>query len=173
MYSKAKIGKHPIHPKLVPFPIVFYAMTFVAFSIYGFVNADIFWFKLAYFCNFAGVAMALLTAIPGFIDWAFGIPKGTAAKRRGLLHMSLNVATLILFAINAVRLSGTWDAPPSNVTNLWVISLLGFALTAVAGFHGWKLIAVHKVGVDLTPQQENIERTEDTRRPFASHPRPV
>src|SRR5213082_2921221 len=31
--------------------------------------------------------MAVLAALPGFLDWLLGIPNGTPAKRTGLLHM--------------------------------------------------------------------------------------
>ena len=159
MYSKVKIGGHPIHPMLVAFPIAFYTTTLLAFVIYQYFNPDIFWYKLAYFCNFAGVFTALFAAVPGFMDWAVGIPKSSAAKKRGFLHMLLNVGALTLFAINAFLIYGTWDRPLTDVTTAWVLSLMGVGLTMVAGFHGWALIAVHKVGVTLTPQQEILEPT--------------
>src|SRR5690606_10458571 len=91
MYSKAKIGGHPIHPMIVGFPIVFYTLTFVGFAMYRFWSQDLFWYQLGYFSAFGGVITAVLAAIPGAIDWAFGIPKTSAAKTRGAWHALLNV----------------------------------------------------------------------------------
>lgn len=160
MYSKAKVGEHPVHPMIVAYPITFYTVSLVAFVVYRFFSADVFWFRLAYFCTFAGVVTAAMAAIPGFIDWAFGIPKESAAKKRGLIHMSLNVGALLIFIANAYLLLGTWNAPMTDVTTPLLVALVGVVLTMAAGFHGWELIATHKVGVTLTPEQERLEPIE-------------
>ena len=65
MYSKIKLFGHPIHPMLVGFPVTLYTATLVSYLIYG-ASGDAFWFRVGLAANFAGVAMALLTAIPGF-----------------------------------------------------------------------------------------------------------
>jgi uncharacterized membrane protein len=176
MYSKATVRGHPIHPMLVAFPIAFYVTSLAAFLVFQFVNQDIFWFRLAYFCTYAGVVTALVAAVPGFIDWAFGIPKESAAKSRGLLHMGLNVTALILFTITAVRLYGEWNNPPLTVTGYWVFAFLGVVLTLAAGYHGWELIATHKLGVNMTPSQERLEpidKMDPRDHKFDTHPRPI
>lgn len=165
MYSKAKIFGHPIHPMIVAFPITFYTLTFLAFAVFQFFSSDPFWYRLAYFSNFAGVFTAIVAAVPGFIDWSLGIPKDSSAHSRGILHMALNVTALILFGINALRISGTWNAPPANLYPSLLLSLVGWILTSAAGYHGWELIARHKVGVQLTPEQEVAERKRDRREP--------
>jgi uncharacterized membrane protein len=165
MYSKAKIMGHPIHPMLVAFPIVFYTVSLICFVAFQYFGNNPFWYQVAYVSNFAGIATALLAAIPGFIDWAFGIPRGVAAKRRGLIHMSLNVTALVLFAINAYLIFGTFNNVPSNATTNVILSAVGVVVTLAAGYHGWALIGVHKVGVDLTKEQERIEPVHE----FAPH----
>jgi uncharacterized membrane protein len=165
MYSKAKIAGHPIHPMIVAFPICFYTLSLIAFAVYRFGSLDIFWYRLGYFCTFAGVATAIVAAVPGFIDWFFGVPKQSAARKRGLIHMLLNVTTLVLFIINAVMLSGHWNVPRTSLTGILFLSFVGVILTVAAGYHGWEMIATHKVGVTLTPDQERIEPVEKyTRR---------
>jgi len=164
MYSKAKLAGHPIHPMLVSFPITFYAATMVAFFIYQFVNPDVFWYHFAYVTTVAGVVMAIAAAIPGFIDWAFGVPKISAAKARGITHMSLNVGALLFFAIILGKVWGTWDAAPDSVRALFVLSIAGNILTGMASYHGWELVATHKVGVSLTPEQERLEPVEKLSR---------
>src|ERR1051325_6485834 len=98
MYSKIKLFGHPIHPMLVAYPIAMYTFTFVFLLVYV-LQGDPFWFRVALVLNVVGVLMALLTAIPGFLDWLIGIPGGTRAKSTGLTHMILNVTALVLFAM--------------------------------------------------------------------------
>ncbi len=175
MYSKAKIAGHPIHPMLVAFPITFYIVSLIAFLVYNFGSTEIFWYQIGFLATFAGVITALVAAIPGFIDWHYGIPKESAANKRGMIHAGFNVAALILFAVNAYRLSGTWNQPLGNIISLWMTALVGVALTGVAGYHGWELIATHKVGVSMTPEQERLEPVQKMNRRDheISHPRRI
>lgn len=170
MYSKASIKNHPIHPMLVAFPITFYLVTFIAFAVYNYGNADTFWYRLGFFSNMAAVGTALLAAIPGFIDWAFGVPNQTAAKRDGLIHMVLNLVTLGLFAINGAIINGTWEAPPAYVSaTTLILTGIGCLTLLGAGFYGWVMIGVHKVGVTMDHEQaeiqERIERKDRREEP--------
>ncbi|HEV2458676.1 MAG TPA: DUF2231 domain-containing protein, partial [Ktedonobacterales bacterium] len=94
MYSRLKIFGHPIHPMLVAHPIALYTSTLVAYLIYV-VGHDTFWFNVAVVVNIGAIIMAAVTALPGFLDWAIGIPNASPAKAHGLNHMLLNVAALI------------------------------------------------------------------------------
>ena len=166
MYSTAKIGGHPLHPMLVAFPITFYLATFVGFLVYQFVSSEIFWFKFAYFSNFAAVVTALVAAIPGFVDWALAIPNGTAAKKDGLIHMSLNLIVLAIYAFNAYTLPGTWDTGKVGLSTNVFLTAVGSLLLTGAGFYGWKMIGYHKVGVDLSPAQERYQELYEREVPF-------
>jgi len=158
MYSKAKIAGHPIHPMLVGFPITFYVLTLVGFAVFSSVeNADIFWYKLGYFSNYAAIVTALITAVPGFIDWAIGIPNKTTAKTRGLIHMTLNLVTLALFVGNAFLIEGTWDTGKVGLASSIIITAIGCIVVAAAGYYGWELISRDKVGVDMTSEQASIQ----------------
>jgi uncharacterized membrane protein len=154
MYSKVKIFGHPMHPMVVAYPIAFYTSTLVAFVVYA-ASGDPFWLKLAIAANIAGVVMAVVAAIPGFLDWALGIPSGTRAKTHGLRHLILNVSALILFAINMLAYAGEWESPTGVSVTLGItLSAVGVLLTVAAGFHGWMLIQDDHVGVRLTAEQE-------------------
>lgn len=153
MYSKIKIAGHPVHPMLIPFPVAFYTATLAAFITYA-VNADPFWFRVAYAANAAGVVMALVAAIPGFLDWALGIPSETHAKRDGLKHMGLNVTALALFAINLWLNSGQWNAVTPITRFAIILPLFGLISTIAAGYLGWTLVQKHHVGVQITPCPE-------------------
>jgi uncharacterized membrane protein len=79
MYSKVKVLGHPIHPMLVPLVIGSYVGALFGYLIFA-ATPGPFWFHFGYVCNLTGVLMAVVAAIPGFIDWLWGIPRETAAK---------------------------------------------------------------------------------------------
>jgi uncharacterized membrane protein len=152
MYSKIKIFGHPVHPILVAFPIAFYTATLVCYIVYN-SNNNVFWFKVGYVANLAGIIMAVVAALPGFIDWLY-IPARTAAKKTGLFHMICNVAALVLFALCFFMQKDKWDNPSTNIGSAIVLSALGFLITGVAGFLGFSLIQKHHVGVDPFSDEE-------------------
>lgn len=159
MYSKAKIADHPIHPMLVAFPIAFYSAACLGYFYYASGPRSYFWFELAYVANIAGVIMALVAAVPGFIDWFYGIPKDHAAKATGRLHMIMNVSALILFGLSAWLAYGQLDYAYPSSTWPALFSLLGLGLTIPSGFLGWKMIGTHHIGIEPTNEREVYEST--------------
>jgi uncharacterized membrane protein len=156
MRSKATIFGHPIHPMLIAFPVAFYTATLVAFIVYA-TSGDPFWLRLADLSNWAGVVMAGVAAIPGLLDWAVAIPAHSAAKKTGLLHMGLNVASLVVFLINAITYWNTWEGTPPDAKTGVVLSAIGLLLTVPAGFLGWSLVQDHHVGLNHPPREERNE----------------
>lgn len=152
MYSKVKIAGHPVHPMLVAYPVAFYTAATVCYIVYN-SNDDPFWFKVALVANIAGVAMAALAALPGFIDWLF-IPKKSKAKNTGLFHMLCNVLALTCFAIVAFTECKKWDDPAPVLGLAIPLTVLGFVLTLIAGFLGWTLVQKHHVGVDVGEEEK-------------------
>ncbi len=157
MYSRLKIFGHPIHPMLVAYPIALYTSTLVAYLIY-IVGHDTFWFKVAVVANIAGIVMAAVTALPGFLDWAIGVPNASPAKAHGLTHMLLNVAALLLFVVNAILHTGQFlSAAPEGAWG-FVLALIGVGCTVAAGFFGWTMVQTDHIGVDLSPEQQRLDR---------------
>jgi uncharacterized membrane protein len=157
MYSKVKLFGHPIHPMLVAYPIALYTATLVAFIIAA-ARGDTFWFRVAVVANIGGVIMAVVTALPGFIDWALGIPTDSPAKNHGVRHMLLNVIALVLFIINAVVHASQWyTVHPDQAWGL-VLSVVGVLCTVAAGFFGWTMIQTDHVGIELSPEQARLEQ---------------
>jgi uncharacterized membrane protein len=153
MYSRVKIAGHPIHPMLIAFPVAFYTAALVCYIVYS-SNNDVFWFRVAYIANAAGVAMAILAALPGFIDW-LNIPSDARPKKTGLFHMACNVLALLLYGINLWLQSGKWEDSNPTLGAAIPLTALGFILTLVAGFLGWTLVQTHHVGVDMDRREEN------------------
>lgn len=159
MYSKVKIAGHPVHPMLVAFPITFYTTALVGYIAYG-ASGNAFWFAVGWLANVAGVAMAGVAAIPGFIDWALGIPSHHTAKTVGLTHMLLNVSALAVFGVNAVLNIDQFRSTVPNSTLATILAAIGLGFTLAAGFFGWTLVQTHHVGVDLTREQQAAERIQ-------------
>ncbi len=158
MYSKVNILGHPVHPMLIGYPVAFYTGTLIGFILYAAIGS-LFWLQLTIALNAAAVVMALVAAIPGFVDWSMGIPNQSPAKRTGLIHMTLNVLALGLFIVSFFAYFTHWNGPAGVGAALGIaLSAIGVALTIAAGFQGWTLVQTHHVGVLLTPQQEKIDQ---------------
>jgi uncharacterized membrane protein len=140
---------------LVAFPVAFYTAAMVCFISYS-VTANDFYFRVAVLANGAGVATAVLAALLGFIDW-LNIPAGKPAKKTGLQHMLVNVAALLLFAVNLVIQCPDWNTAAPKAQYAILLTGLGFVITLVAGFLGWTLVQKHHAGIDLTTEQLRIE----------------
>jgi uncharacterized membrane protein len=156
MYSKVKLAGHPLHPMLVAFPVALYTSALACFIACA-ATGDPFWFRAGWIANFAGVCSAGVAALPGFIDWAFGVPARTPAKRTGFLHMLANLGALGFFAANLVLVRGELGSARPELGVAIPLAAAGVVLTAVAGFLGWKMVQTHHVGVDLSPEQERFE----------------
>ena len=156
MYSKIKVAGHPVHPMLIAFPVVCYTGTLVGFAVYGAIG-HLFWLNLAIALCVVGVGGAVLAAVPGLADWAFGIPRDSAAKLIGLIHAALNVTALGLFAACLAIYVTDWNGPAVGATLGIVLSAIGVGATIAAGFFGWMLVQDYHIGIRLTPEQEIAE----------------
>ena len=152
MNSKAKIAGHPIHPMLVAFPIGLYGATIAALLAFV-ATHDSFFFRAAMTANIAGVAMALIAAVPGFI-YFFGLPRGSRVRTVGLQHAAANLTALALFAVSASLLYTRWShrevidgALALDAALPLGFGLLGLVSTVIAGGLGWSLVQTHHVGV--------------------------
>ena len=148
MQSRFRLFGHPVHPMIIAYPVAFYTGTLAAYIVYG-ANADRFWLKMAIALNIAGVGMAVIAALPGFIDWLLAIPSGHPAKRTGLKHAGLNVISLALFAIALVVYAPKWNVGAPSASTGIILTAIGVGATILAGFQGWKLVQDHHVGVRM------------------------
>ena len=69
----ARIGRHPIHPMLVGFPIAFYTGGVASLIAYS-VNADPFWLRLSITLLVAGVIGGPVTGVTPDIGMAVLVP---------------------------------------------------------------------------------------------------
>jgi len=152
MKSKARIGGHPIHPMLIPFPLALWATSFVVDVLFYFLRHPTL-LVIAKFMIAAGCLGAIAAAIPGFIDW-LAIKNGQT-KRVANWHARLNVAALVIFAISFfLRLGSYSELVGRRLTLPFLLSLAGVILILISGWLGGEL--VFRYGIGQTRDDHNI-----------------
>jgi len=137
--STAKIAGHPIHPMLVPFPIVCFVLTFVLDILFVRGNTGV-----AHASNWLlaiGLAFAVLAALAGLTDFLGEkrIRGGDAVK-----HMLANVTAVVLEVVNLLLRRGH----PEFIGSTGVyISLVVVLILLYSGWKGGDLVFKHGMGV--------------------------
>jgi uncharacterized membrane protein len=143
MESKVKLAGHPVHPMLIVFPLGLLS-TSVVFDIIGLITHEARWTEVSYYMVSAGIIGGLLAAVPGALDW-WAIPRGTRAKRIGLLHGVGNVVVLALFIVSWLLRREVPAAPPTGAI---VAALIGLVIALGTAWLGGELVDRLGVGVD-------------------------
>lgn len=140
--SRASIAGHPIHPMLVPFPIVCFTGALVTDIAYW-RTADIMWSNFSAWLLAVGLLMGGLAALAGLVDF---LSSGSIrAQTPAWPHMLGNVLVLGLSLLNAFVHSR--DAWTSVVPTGLVLSAVVVLLMLVTGWLGWSMVYRHRVGV--------------------------
>ena len=142
--STAKIADHPIHPMLIPFPIVCFVGAFVTDIVYS-QNRDAGWADASLWLLGVGLVMAALAAVAGFTDYL-----GDERIRRlgdALKHMLANVTAVVLELVNLVLRLKNPDFAAS--TGIWISGIVVLILL-YSGWKGGDLVYRHGVGVHDT-----------------------
>jgi uncharacterized membrane protein/nitrite reductase/ring-hydroxylating ferredoxin subunit len=144
MRSRASIKGHPIHPALIPFPFAFLVGAF-AFDAAGvLLDREGLWTSGAYLA-LAGIAAAVVAAIPGFIDYLFTVPPNSSAKTRATKHMLLMLTAVGMFVLAWV-VRGDVGTRPGVLQLLMEAGAAG--LLSIGGWMGGTLTFRNQIGVD-------------------------
>jgi uncharacterized membrane protein len=136
--STAKIGGHPLHPMLIPFPIA----GFVGALVCDLIGAsDPFWLRASEYLLGAGVVMALLAAVMGFTDFM-----GDARIRALPVAWAHFLGNLVVVLIEAVNWYGRYGGHFAHSTGT-ILSVLAVLLMLVTGWLGWEMVYRHRVAV--------------------------
>jgi uncharacterized membrane protein len=149
MSSPASIKRHPIHPMLIPLPIGLWVFSFISDIIYR-AGGGAVWNEVAFYTMAGGIVGALLAAIPGFIDYR--AIRESRLKSVGRWHMSLNLATVVLFTFNL------WLRTQSPPGAGWpfALSIIGIAVLGVSGWLGGTM--VYEYGMAVSKEHEEPRR---------------
>lgn len=144
MRSRAHIKTHPLHPILVTFPLTLFTGTLV-FDILAIARDKESFENTAYYLLIGGVAMALIAAIPGFLDFLHTVPPKSSAKKRASTHAILNLCMVALFGASLVYRTNNEQA--SGLLIL-ILEGAGFVLMNIAGWMGGTLVHRNQIGID-------------------------
>lgn len=140
-HSTAKIGDHPIHPMLIPFPIVCFILTFVVDILYTRTH-DTSWSTASVWLLVVGLVFAALAAIAGLTDF-LGDDRVRGASD-AVKHMLANVTAVVLELVNVIlrwRDTGFIDSTGVYISGIVVLILL------YSGWKGGDLVFRHGIGV--------------------------
>jgi len=145
---------HPFHPMFVTVPIGAWVCSLV-FDIAGKAGADdaAAFTTASYWLIGIGVVGAVLAALFGLMD-LMRLPRGTAALRWGVTHMTLNLSAVALFAVDFLWRRSTYDEPPV-LTGQLVLSAGALAVLSVSGWIGGML--AFRYGVRVAHETDQAE----------------
>jgi nitrite reductase/ring-hydroxylating ferredoxin subunit/uncharacterized membrane protein len=156
MKSKAVMLGHPLHPMLIPFPFAF--LTGAAlFDVAGWFLDVPAWWTTGGHLGLAGIATALLAAVPGFIDYVYTVPPKSSGRTRATKHMLAILAVVALFVAAWWIRGGATTRPGAIVLGLEVI---GLGLLGAGGYMGGTLITRNLIGIDHRYAQAGKWREE-------------
>lgn len=139
--STAAIGKHPLHPMIVPIPITLLPGALVTDIVY-FATRDPLWAQMSYWFILVGLVSGLLAGILGAID--FLTIQRAKKSRAGRIHAIGNIIALLLAALNLIlRLGDPIMIPIIGM----ILSGLTAILLAVTGWFGGQLTYYYMIGV--------------------------
>jgi uncharacterized membrane protein len=142
MASNASIAKHPLHAMLVPFPIGLWVFSLVADAMFLMGWGAPVWNDVAFYTMAGGTVAALLAAPFGLIDFLSLRARDT--RRIGLMHMTLNLVIVALFAVDLWLRMRTGVSAGLPVT----LSVVAVLLLVISGWLGGEMVYVHGVGVE-------------------------
>jgi uncharacterized membrane protein len=143
MKSTAHLQGHPLHPILIPYPFALLTSA-TAFDVAARATGREDLSPTAHHISKAGLACALVAALPGIIDYFGTVPRRSRAKKIATAHALLNVSALTCFALAE---SSRDDGRRLSKQGL-VLSLAGTAILSYSGWLGGKLIYHESIGVD-------------------------
>jgi uncharacterized membrane protein len=140
--STARIARHPIHPMLVPFPIVCFIGALLTDIMY-FATAEITWAYFSSWLLVVGVIMGVLAAIAGLIDFLSN--RSIRAQAPAWPHLLGNLLVLVLSFFNL--LIHPRDGWTSVVPTGLILSAIVVLILPITGWLGWSMVYRHGVGV--------------------------
>ena len=138
--STATIAGHPIHPMLIPFPIVCFILTFILDIVYA--RGDTGVAEASTWILGFGLVMAALAAVAGLTDYLGD--ERVRGLSDALKHMLANVTAVVLEVVNFFLRLKNPDSIGSTGVYLSVVVVL---ILIYSGWKGGDLVFKHGVGV--------------------------
>tara|TARA_R110002020_G_scaffold15278_36_gene54656 strand:+ start:377 stop:928 length:552 start_codon:yes stop_codon:yes gene_type:complete len=145
--SAVAVAGHPIHAMLVHFPIALVICTLGVDGLYW-ITADPFWVRAGVWSAGFAFAFGVLASVAGTIE-LLAVP-GIRVRVASWNHA---IAAITLLAVVAANWGLRLSVPEAILPHGLLLSLLASVLTALAGWHGGKLVFDHGVGLIISTKQ--------------------
>lgn len=149
MKSTANVAEHPIHPMLIPYPFAFLSGA-LGFRLAAAARRSQALEQTADHLRAAGIASAVVAAVPGIVDYLTVVPSGTP-RQKATVHALSNSGALVCFA--AAAAASRRGGQRGRVIGL---ETLGTLLLSVGGWLGGDLSYHHHIGVVEGPSAEAV-----------------
>jgi uncharacterized membrane protein len=137
--STARIGGHPIHPMLIPFPIVCFILTFACDVAY--IEGHTGLARTSNWLLIVGLGFAALAALAGLTDF-FGDKRVQSSD--AIKHMLANVTAVVIELVNLILRLNNPDFIASTGVYLSGVVVL---ILIYSGWKGGDLVFRHGIGV--------------------------
>jgi len=137
----AQVANTPIHPMLIPVPIVCFIGALVTDIVYA-CTAEMMWADFSSWLLLVGIVFGVLAAFAGLIDFLGN--RLTRQQAPAWPHLIGNAVLVLAFFNNMVH---TRDAWTSVVPTGLVLSIVTVLILPFTGWLGWKLVYRRGVGV--------------------------
>jgi uncharacterized membrane protein len=137
--STARIGGHPIHPMLIPFPIVCFILTFACDV--GYIEGHTGLARTSNWLLIVGLGFAALAALAGLTDF-FGDKRIQGSD--AIKHMLANVTAVVIELVNLLLRLNNPDFIASTGVYLSGVVVL---ILIYSGWKGGDLVFRHGIGV--------------------------
>jgi uncharacterized membrane protein len=138
----AQIAKHPIHPMLIPVPIVCFIGALVTDIAYA-LTAEIMYADFSAWLLLVGIVFGVLAAIAGLTDFLGN--RLIREQAPAWPHLIGNLVVLVLAFFN--NMIHTRDAWTSVMPVGLILSIVTVLILPVTGWLGWAMVYRHRVGV--------------------------
>lgn len=145
---------HPFHPILVTVPIGAWTASLIFDIASRIVGKPGFLTEASEWLIGIGVLGALAAATVGFLD-LLAIPPGTRAMRTALIHLSLNLAVTVAYALNFAWRHGSYTGQGRVGVGPLALSAVSVAVLGVSGYLGGKL--AFRYGVRVVDEHTQAE----------------
>lgn len=145
--SAIAVAGHPIHAMLVHFPIALVICTLGVDGMYW-LTGDPFWVRVGVWSAGFAFAFGLLASVAGTAE-LLAVP-GIRVRVASWNHA---IAAMTLLAVAGANWGLRLHFPEAILPHGLLLSLLAGVLTALAGWHGGKLVFDHGVGLIISTKQ--------------------
>lgn len=145
--SAIAVAGHPIHAMLVHFPIALVICTLGIDGLYW-LSGDPFWVRVGLWSTGFAFAFGVLASAAGTLE-LLAVP-GIRVRVASWNHA---IAAMTLLAVAGANFGLRVNVPDAVLPHGLLLSVLAAILTALAGWHGGKLVFDHGVGLIISTKQ--------------------